>query len=210
MDIVKATFRKERKHVIYDNNYLYSFDSNDSSFRYSGAIYGFPLRKVCPKIYKEKCVNQEWPGLSVQTTAEGKGVFAAQNFKKGTVICNYGGLEVSEEYAESKLLPFEKKCNYLVEMNEKHRGIYKKFFLNHNIESEKRVGWTYGKFLNHSKVHPNLEFRVVVTGKDKLDVLFLAKHNICINDQLLWDYGKNYSGVNACVESCKKCKGDVL
>ena len=43
--------------------------------------------------------------------------------------------------------------------------------------------------------------KIYTTGKNKLDVIFVAKCDIKV-----WDYGKNYTGVNPCVTSCFKCK----
>ena len=45
-----------------------------------------------------------------------------------------------------------------------------------------------------------------MTGKNKLDVIFVAKCDIQVNEEIVWDYGKNYTGVNPCVTSCFKCK----
>lgn len=212
LKILTAPSLTTRNSLLIVTNYYnchYSIDGYSKSFRYSesGASYGFPQRKLCPAFYKKKCSNQHWPGLSIKAAGknEGRGVFATQSFRKGTVICNYGGVDVTEEDAESMLLPFEDKCDYLVELVENYKGTTKRFFLNHTEESE-----TYGKLLNHSKLHPNLNVKVVVTRENRLDILFLAKHKISVNDQLVWDYGDSYSGVRPCVESCRKCKMNNL
>ena len=39
-----------------------------------------------------------------------------------------------------------------------------------------------------------------------LDVIFVAKRDIQVDEEIVWDYGKNYTGVNPCVTLCLKCK----
>ena len=50
---------------------------------------------------------------------------------------------------------------------------------------------------------------IYATGKNKLDVIFVAKRDITVDEEIVWDYGKNYTGVNACVTSCFKCKNVI-
>ena len=38
---------------------------------------------------------------------------------------------------------------------------------------------------------------------------FVHKHDIKSGKEILLDYGKNYNGVEPCVESCMKCKHAV-
>ena len=60
--------------------------------------------------------------------------------------------------------------------------------------------------LNHSSLHPNAIAKIYATGKNRLYVIFVAKHDIRVDEEIVWDYGKNYTGVNPCVTSCFKCK----
>ena len=60
--------------------------------------------------------------------------------------------------------------------------------------------------MNHSSLHPNAVPRVFVTGTNQLDIIFYSHCNIEPNEEILWDYGKNFSGVEPCVVSCLKCK----
>ena len=85
----------------------------------SGAKFGFPQRKVLPENLLRKCRNQDWSGLQIQSgLVEGNGVFAQEHFVKNTPLCNYGGVQLTSTYAEKHLLPFEDKCDYVLELLE--------------------------------------------------------------------------------------------
>ena len=87
------------------------------------------LRKVMPKNLHEKCKNQSWTKIKiVEGLPEGKGVFAINDIHRGTYVCNYGGSFLKSNYCERNLLPFENKCNYLVEMKENVNGKWQKLF----------------------------------------------------------------------------------
>ena len=81
-------------------------------------------------------------------------MFRTVEFKKNYAICNYGGMFLSEEYTKAFLLPYEEKCNYLLELHERYKWKWVKFYLNYDASTE-----TFGKYINHSKVHPNLTFK---------------------------------------------------
>ena len=55
-------------------------------------------------------------------------------------------------------------------------------------------------------MHPNAVTKIYATGKNKLDVIFVAKHDIRVDEEIVWGYGKNYTGVNPCVTSCSNVK----
>lgn len=169
--------------------------------KYSCRFTEFPYRPFLPEKWEEFVHKQSWPGLQIRDVVEGKGVFSTQEFRKGDIICNYGGNFLEEDYVKKYLIPFEEKCTYLLEMHEKFRESWGKFYLNHNDYTK-----TIGKFINHSKIHDNLKYKIYVRKDGQLDVLFFAKSKIVPNTELLWNYGKTYSGVEDCVDSCKKCK----
>ena len=51
--------------------------------------------------------------------------FAQEHFVKNTPLCNYGGVQLTSNYAEKHLLPFEDKCDYVLELREMtDSGIY--------------------------------------------------------------------------------------
>ena len=138
--------------------------------------------------------NQAWTGLEIRKVEEGNGVFACVDFKKNDVICNYGGKFLHEKYVKKYLLPFEEKCDYLLELDDN-------CYLNHDSSTS-----TFGKYINHSKLHPNLNAKIYSTKDSKLDVIFRAKKKIAKGSQLLWNYGKQFSGVKDCVKSCHLCQ----
>ena len=144
---------------------------------------------------------QEWTGLEICSVPEGKGVFSTVEFKKNYAIYNYGGIFLSEEYAKAFLLPYEEKCNYLLELHERYKRKWVKFYLNHDASTE-----TFGKYINHSKVHPNLTFKIFITKDSTLDVIFFANKKISKGTELLWNYDKQFSGVKDCVNSCVLCR----
>ena len=47
-------------------------------------------------------------------------------------------------------------CDYLFELHKSYRGMYTNFYLNHNSVSEKEIGNTCGKFINHSGIHADI------------------------------------------------------
>ena len=96
----------------------------------------------------------------------------------------------------------EDKCDYVLELHEMTDNGIKHIYLNCNPTGSK----TYGQLLNHSSLHPNAIMKIYATGKNKLDVIFVAKRDITVDEEIVWDYGKNYTGVNPCVTSCFKCK----
>ena len=167
----------------------------------SGAKFGFPQKKVLPENLLRKCRKQDWSGLQIWSgIVEGNGVFA--HFVKNTPLCKYGGVQLTSNYAEKHLLLFEDKCGYVLELCGMTDNGIKHIYLNCNPTGSK----TYGQLLNHSSLYPNAIMKIYATSKNKLDVIFVAKCDIGVGEEIVWDYGKNYTGVNPCVTSCFKCK----
>ena len=92
---------------------------------------------------------------------EGNGIFAQKQFVKNTPLCNYGGIQVTKKYAEKYLLPFEDKCDYVVELCETTDDGMKRF----NLNCHPRESKTFGQLLNHSSLHPNALTMIYTTGK---------------------------------------------
>ena len=93
------------------------FYSPEMVYLLSGAKFVFPLRKVLPENLMRKCGNQDWSDLQIRSgLMEGNGVFAQEHFVKNTLLCNYGGVQGTRNYAEKYLLPFEDKCDYVLEL----------------------------------------------------------------------------------------------
>ena len=146
-----------------------------------------------------KCGNQDWSGLQIRSELmEGNGVFAQKHFVKNTLLCNYGGVQVTSNYTEKYLLPSKDKCDYVIKICETTNDGIKYIFINCHLTGSK----TYGQLLNHSSLHPNAITKIYATGKNRLDVIFVAKRDIRVDEEIVWDYGKNYTDVNPCVTSC--------
>ena len=92
---------------------------------------------------------------------EGNGVFAQKHFVKNTPLCNYGGVQVTSNYAEKYLLPFQDKCDYVIEICETTNDEIKHIYLNCHPTGSK----TYGQLLNHSSLHPNTITKIYATEK---------------------------------------------
>lgn len=154
-----------------------------------------------PEALKRKCIDQNWDHIEIRYgLAEGRGVFTTKTFHAGEVVCNYGGTNVSREVAEKYLLPFEDKCDYVVELFEQSSSGWQKFYLNCKSEL------TFGQTLNHSYLHPNVKPDVYSVGPRELDLLFTTVRSIDANEQLVWNYGTKYTGVRPCVQNCKLCR----
>ena len=150
-----------------------------------------------------KCGNQDWSSLQIRSgLMEGNGIFVREHFVKNTPLCSYRGVQVTSNYAEKYLLPFEDKCDCVLKIYETTDDGIKHIYLNCHLTGSK----TYGQLLNHSSLHPNAITKIYATGKNKLDITFVAKCDIRVDEEIVWDYGKNYTGVNLCVTSCFKCK----
>ena len=95
-------------------------------------------------------------------------------FAKHTPLCNYGRVQVTRDYAEKYLLPFEDKCDYVLKLCETTDDGIKHIYLNCHLTGSK----TSGQLLNHSSLHPYAITKINMTGKNKLDVIFVAKCDI--------------------------------
>ena len=126
----------------------------------SGEKFGFPLRKILSDELKEKCLKQDWCAIEIKSgLKEGRGVFAKRFIKKKSPLCNYGGVQVSQSYAEKYLFPDDEKCNYLVELLERTSCGMELFFMNCDSKRDK----TYRQLIIHSSLHPNAIPRTYVT-----------------------------------------------
>ena len=95
------------------------FYSPEMVYLLSGVKFDFPQRIVLPDNFVRKCRNQDWSSLQIRSgLMEGNGIFAQEHFVKNTPLCNYGGVQVTSNYAEKYLLPFEDKCDYVLKICE--------------------------------------------------------------------------------------------
>ena len=89
--------------------------------------------------------------------------FCTRTFCKKYTLCKYGGVQLTSNYAEKHLLPFEDKCDYVLELREMTDNGIKHIYLNCNPTGSK----TCGQLLNHSSLHHNAVTKIYVTGKNK-------------------------------------------
>ena len=136
----------------------------------------------------------DWPNLVVvrNNPVYGNGVLATQTFQPGRVICNYHGKYISE--AEfNKAYDLAKDG---IGRTDYHFGhvTNPKFFIDASEPDETKANGFYGRLLNHSRLHPNIEPKVYTRKHPELYnhphcLIFVAKTKIEIGEQLLWDYG---------------------
>ena len=94
-----------------------------------------------------KCANQDWSDLQIRSgLMEGNGIFAQENFVKITPLCNYGGVQVTSNYAEKYLLPFEDKCDYVLKICETTDDGIKHFYLNSHLTGSKNIWAAFKPF----------------------------------------------------------------
>ena len=156
----------------------------EANYFVSRAKFGFPLRKILSDELQEKCLKQDWCAIEIKSgLKKGRGVFAKKFIKKNTPLCNYGGVQVSQSYAEKYLLPDDEKCNYLVELLERTSYRMELFYINCDSKRDK----TYGQLINHSSLHPNATSRTYATAKCKLEIIFCSQCDIKSGEEILWD-----------------------
>jgi hypothetical protein len=143
------------------------------------------------KLYENYCLTQSWPNLEVvHNLPEGSGVVSTSEIERGSFVCNYGGQFFTVE--EGSLI---QDRDYLLEVQASQS-----FCLYHS----KRSSFSFGKFVNHSFVHPNL-LPKFVERRGVPDVLFMAKRKIGLGEELCYNYGSRFQGVDKCISSCHKC-----
>ena len=118
-----------------------------------------------------------------RSASSGLGLFTKDRIKRGEFIIEYYGPILSKKEAD------EKAGKYLFEINSKK-----------TIDGSPR--YNTARYINHS-CKPNCKTRVV-KGK----IYIYAKHNIKENEELSYDYGKEYMNgfikANGC--RCQKCR----
>jgi cytochrome c553 len=142
--------------------------------------------------------TQKWDNLEVREgLPEGRGVFSIRGDIKDTVLCNYGGVLLTYR-AGMEMYKFAAFGNYLMQFT----FWEKKYFYYHNEETLE----TYGKLINHSAIHPNCTPKVFRKEGTPV-IVFLALRDISAGEELSYDYGKDYEGVEQCLTSCVTCHG---
>ena len=155
--------------------------------RDSSPFIKYPLDEKDRPRYQEHCKRQDWPGIEVRECAEGKGLFAATEIPKGTLVCDYGGDKFPEEEWRNMPGTPTYSCKY-----KDAKG--KSWIV--DAAATKHV---MGRYSNYSEWHWNMMLKsglLLVTGK-----------NIRKDEQLTWNYGgiKPTDIETNCVEGCIGC-----
>ncbi|CAI2348056.1 unnamed protein product [Caenorhabditis sp. 36 PRJEB53466] len=113
---------------------------------------------------------------------KGRGIRSKVNFNKGDFVVEYRG--VMMEYSEAKVLEEQYSTDEEI-------GSYMYFFQHNNkkwcVDATKESPWK-GRLINHSVLRPNLRTKVVeIDGNHHL--ILVAKRNIALGEELLYDYG---------------------
>ena len=129
---------------------------------------------------------QEWHLAKVSGNEKGKGLFARQDVKKGTVVCDYHGTLLSYAEGQSKYLANKSAANgymycfqhgpvkYYIDANDEHCKCHSKKVLK-------------GRLINHSSTSPNLK-PVVEELDGRPVILFQAIRDIAPFEEFLFNY----------------------
>lgn len=130
----------------------------------------------------------------------GRGVFAAQDLPKGTLLIEYTGKRITSEEADEKYGDDESPHTFL-------------FLLNNDMVVDANYGGNSSRFINHS-CSPNCE-----PFEDEDERLwFETKKDIKKGEELTWDYQlvieEKYTPAIKKLYQCfcgsKKCRGNFL
>ena len=150
----------------------------------------------------EMCVlTNDFPLVQVREgLPEGKGLFSKTDIPRYTFLCNYGGTLLSKQEGADYMDRGGDFC-YLYEFSFEKNGRSSTFFYNHTGQTI-----SLGKFINHSRRHANALPRVFFRYDAKPEIMFISLRKIAAGEEIIFDYGRLYKGVNNCVSSCPKCK----
>ena len=138
---------------------------------------GFLLRRLLTTL------DDSSLGLTIFATGDrGRGIKTSKEFSKGDLLVEYAGDLVSEaeavaREAEYKADPMKGSYMYFFE----HKG--KPFCVDATEESGR-----YGRLVNHSLKYSNCSTKVF-TFQDVPRLVLVAKHDLEVGEELLYDYG---------------------
>lgn len=163
--------------------------------------FGSPSNYLLLPFLELSVLSNSFPFVEVRDgLPEGKGLFAKTEIPLYTFVCNYGGKLMTKKEGFSYLDRDGDFC-YLYEFSFEKAGKKQTFFLNHTPSS-----FSFGKFINHSRLHFNVLPKVFFRSDGKPEIMFISSGCIAAGDEILFDYGRLYKGVQKCVTSCQKCK----
>lgn len=154
----------------------------------------------------ERIDSQDWPGLVINEMGDrGKGVVTLKTFQQGDTMMDYGGLHLSGPEAEVYIDTAEKTL-----LDTSYQFLFKYDGIQHVVDAMdvKEYGNKVGRYVNHSRRHPNLIPKVKVLDGNVL-LLLVASRDIMVNEELLFNYADNRKNVPEWMKQkacpCKKC-----
>lgn len=110
---------------------------------------------------------------------KGRGVFTTETFKKGRVVCFYGGELITKQEGLQRETHYALGGNYLFYFNLGSKS--------HCIDANCDSG-DVGRLINHSITDANLKPEAALID-NKATVYFVCKEDIQCGSELLYDYG---------------------
>ena len=161
----------------------------------------FVSRKLIPELPAHLSLaieNRDWPLVEKFETNEGYGLRSATEIPSGSEIVSYGGEVIVGEFDITE--DFKYCLEYKIGTGKKD-----KVWFNHPAAEESFDYFSLGKYINHSKIHPNLKAKLYIDRFKKFHLIFKTIEYIQKNQELVYSYGPEYPGLNPCVASCNKC-----
>ena len=113
---------------------------------------------------------------------KGRGVFATEDIKKGTYLC---------EYRTTRVYHPKQRAKYEWEYEKNGEGSYllETQFGKKLIFDATRCYDQVGRYINHASLKTNCNYWRPLYVRGKYRVGFVATRNICKGEELLYDYG---------------------
>ena len=128
-------------------------------------------------------IEEKTPELKVKRSTAGLGLFTVSDIKKGDFVIEYTGEKISSDTAD------ERGGKYL-------------FTLTDKVVVDGKGRKNIARYINHS-CRPNCEAEV---DEDAMKVNIYARRNIKSNEELTYDYGKEYWNDHIKLHGCQCIK----
>uniref|UniRef100_W5LVJ4 SET domain-containing protein n=1 Tax=Lepisosteus oculatus TaxID=7918 RepID=W5LVJ4_LEPOC len=187
----RAEQRKRRQQNIFDQ-----YDRwlpTESQVTHSIEKMGWSTNTPAVSEVLQNCKLQTWRGLHiVDDPVKGKKVITSRLFQKGGVVCDYNSKVITKTAGEALMHNFFDGPKQKIGSREE----------NHTCHPDMD---TIGRHINHSNKKANirpLKESFVIDEKTDI-ILFLAKREIAVGEELLYDYGvsrKSFNGEGQSLE----------